>query len=373
MKIDSLTIKNFKCFKAEKTFDFGRITLLTGANNSGKSSVLYSILMMLQSDDFPRELSPNGKYVSLGDFYEIVNGHKRENTIKLELKIKDVLEYIPSLELNTEWKEDKVNGLPTLTKFNAAIQYHQFDENDISDISIISDVFFESHRKNHKINFISAFRQSPRRTYLEKNKSEFNIGTEGEEYIDQIVEWDKRSNGEIKKLVETMKEMDLIEDIKINRLGGGRFEVLVKANKNKDFAALSDVGSGISAFMPIMVADLQLPNGSTLFLAEPEIHLHPSVQSKFGDYIVKQVSETEKNYVIETHSEYFLNRIRLAIVKGELKKEDIKVYFLENNGEDTDVYDINFTKTGAIKNAPRTFFDTYFVDSMDIALNAFAE
>ena len=170
-----------------------------------------------------------------------------------------------------------------------------------------------------------------------------------------------------------MKEMDLIEDIKINRLGGGRFEVLVKANKNKDFAALSDVGSGISAFMPIMVADLQLPNSSTLFLAEPEIHLHPSVQSKFGDYIVKQVNETEKNYVIETHSEYFLNRIRLAIVKGELKKEDIKVYFLENNGEDTDVYDVNFTKTGAIKNAPNTFFETYSMDVMDIALNSFAE
>ena len=271
--------------------------------------------------------------MSLGDFYEISNGHKRKNTLKMGLKVKELLSVSPSLEFNTEWKEDKVNRLPTLSKFKSTT-----DKEDVHNI------FFESQRNNQSINFISAFRQSPRRTYLEKNKGEFNIGTEGEEYIDQIVEWDKRSNGEIKKLIETMKAMDLIEDIKINRLGGGRFEVLVKAHKNKGFAALSDVGSGISAFMPIMVADLQLHNQSTLFLAEPEIHLHPSVQSKFGDYIVKQVNETSKNYVIETHSEYFLNRIRLAIVKGELKKEDIKVYFLENKDDDTNVYDVEFTK-----------------------------
>ena len=136
---------------------------------------------------------------------------------------------------------------------------------------------------------------------------------------------------------------------------------------------MSDVGSGISAFMPIMVADLQLPDDSTLFLAEPEIHLHPSVQSKFGDYIVNQVNKTQKNYVIETHSEYFLNKIRLAIVKGELKKEDVKVYFLENDGDDTAVFDVDFRKNGGIRNAPKTFFETYSIDVMDIALNAFAE
>ena len=77
--------------------------------------------------------------------------------------------------------------------------------------------------------------------------------------------------------------------------------------------------------------------------------------------------------MIETHSEYFLNRIRLAIVKGELKKEDVKVYFLENTKDDTKVYDIEFTKTGVINKAPKNFFETYFVDSMAITLNAFAE
>ena len=225
----------------------------------------------------------------------------------------------------------------------------------------------------NNINYIGPYRNSPSRTYLEKNKLDFKIGVEGEGYIDQIVDWEKRSNGKIKKLVEVLKELDLIEDIKVNRLTGGRFELLVQAKNSKILTSLTNVGFGVSQFLPIIVADLQLSDNSTLFLAEPEIHLHPSIQSKFGEYIVNQINTTGKNYVIETHSEYFLNRIRLAIVKGELKKEDVKVYFLENNGDDTEVFDIDFTKTGAIKNAPDNFFETYGIDVMDIALNSFAE
>ena len=238
---------------------------------------------------------------------------------------------------------------------------------------IFSDILFLSEVFEKDFNFISAFRNVAKRTQDVKVKSNYKIEKDGEGYIDQIVEWEKRSNGKIKKLVEVLKALDLIEDISVNRLSGGRFELLVKAKNSKILTSLTNVGFGVSQFLPIIVADLQLSDNSTLFLAEPEIHLHPSIQSKFGEYIVNQVNTTEKNYVIETHSEYFLNRIRLAIVKGELKKEDVKVYFLENNGDDTEVFDIDFTKTGAIKNAPDNFFKTYGIDVMDIALNSFAE
>ncbi len=372
MKIEQLTLENFKCFKSEKTFDFSRLTILTGANSSGKSSVMYAVLAALQTGSFPNYFSLNGDFVNLGDFKEVSNNHNSNNTIQVNLNIneKDGL-----VKIKTTWAEDKKDFLPKRIYLsiqvddNVKLEYKNnlhYIDNDGKET-----VFKEF--KNDYINYISAFRHSPKRTYLEKNKADFKIGTEGEEYIDQIVEWDKRSNGKIKELVETMKTLDLIKEIKINRLGGGRFEVLVKPVSSNNFSALSDVGSGVSAFMPIIVADLQLPNESTLYLQEPETHLHPSVQSKFGEYIVNQINHSEKNYVIETHSEYFLNRIRLAIVKGELKKEDVKVYFLENNGEDTNVYDIDFRKNGGIRNAPPSFFETHSMDVMEIALNAFEE
>jgi predicted ATPase len=107
-----------------------------------------------------------------------------------------------------------------------------------------------------------------------------------------------------------------------------------------------------------------------LFVAQPEIHLHPSVQSSFGAYITNQINATKKSYMVETHSEYLINKIRLAVVKGELSEKDIHVYFLESTESDTIVHKIQFTKTGQILNAPPDFFKTYMMDVMEIAINA---
>lgn len=365
MKIEQLTVENFKCFKREQTFDFPRLTILTGANSSGKSSVMFGTLIGIQSQGFPKLLNTNGEYVELGDFKEIVNNHDSSKSIKLNLSISSANNRLD--QFNTEWKQNETNFLPINTKAETKIQSPN------SELKGKGRPISPYRFGQDKTNYIGAFRQPPKRTNLEQSKTDFKIDTQGQGYIDQIVEWEKRSNGKIKELVRTMKELDLIEDIKTNRLTGGRFELLVKATTSSVMTSLSNVGFGISQFLPIIVADLQLPNDSTLFLAEPEIHLHPSVQAKFGDYLVDKIAKTEKNYFIETHSEYFLNRIRLAIVKGDLKREDVKIYFLENNADDTNVHDVDFTKTGAIRNAPPNFFRTYFLDTMDIALNSFAE
>ena len=445
MKIEQLTLENFKCFKTEKTFDFSKLTILTGANSSGKSSVIYGILGALQSENFPYTYSTNGKFVNLGDFREIVYKNNRNSTITINLKVEGTKYY-------TILREDKIDHLPKCSfikvedndlnvffnkpdSWNIEIGFNDVTENlyeiIISEINnllrndlgmkkitvyskenkkvIIEGYSYEKFMNNSvninwdtyrnpnilsslinninfdyqhilfedifapTINFIGPFRHQPQNINFEQIRAILTIGNQGEGYLDQIVEWEKRSNEKLNELVKVMKDLNLVEDIKTKRLSGGRFEVLVKPTNSSVLTALSNVGFGISQFLPIIVADLQLPDDSTLFLAEPEIHLHPSVQSKFGEYIVNQINNTEKNYVIETHSEYFLNRIRLAIVKGELKKEDIKVYFLENKNDDTDVHDIEFTKTGVIKNAPDNFFETYYADSMAITLNAFAE
>jgi predicted ATPase len=110
-----------------------------------------------------------------------------------------------------------------------------------------------------------------------------------------------------------------------------------------------------------------------LFVAQPEIHLHPSVQAEFGNYMVNQINQAKKNYIIETHSEYLLNRIRLAIVKGEIPKDDVKVYYLQNDGEETHTHRLEFTTDGRIMNAPEDFFKTYQMDVLNIAMNANSE
>src|SRR5260370_31127976 len=88
MYLESLTVKNFKCFSRQE-LRLGKITLLLGANSAGKSSLLYAILAALQSDQFPLALSTNGSLADLGDFTSIVFGHKKSLSIGVDLEFSD--------------------------------------------------------------------------------------------------------------------------------------------------------------------------------------------------------------------------------------------------------------------------------------------
>ena len=223
---------------------------------------------------------------------------------------------------------------------------------------------------DNKINYKSSHRLHPERTYLERTEEVLKVEKFGEGYLDQIILWETKKSSKFKELISIMKKLSLLTDIKAKRLKGGRYEMLVKTKNKGVLTSLSDVGFGISQFLPIIVADLQLSKDSSLLVAQPEIHLHPSVQSLFGEYVTSQIKETQKNYIIETHSEYFINRIRLAIAKGELKETDHAIYYIDNKNNDAKIHKIKFSKNGQIQNAPEDFFKTYMMDVMELALMA---
>ena len=374
IKLKRLKIKNFKCFLEEKTFDFSKLTILTGGNSSGKSSILHAILGAVQSGEFPYNFSPNGKYVNMGDFKEISNKHLSKD-IKLEFTFKHMKlksEYV----FNTIWRNNKANSLPELKSldlksadtnmilkkkvgrsYSLTFSYDPEKDSDYDQAKqmelkeemiksfmnsqtlnsgkkqkdferelkrqklyietmfkkitinfIVKDLEnIQEEAKNHNninlnytldglvrimwwkysdvINAISSFRHHPDRTYLEQSKDKLKVDKSGDGYLDQIILWEKRKSPKFKELQNIMKDdLKLLDSMSTNRMmGGGRYEVLVKTKDAGTETSLFDVGYGISQFLPVIVADLQLPEGSTLFVAEPEIHLHPNVQAAFGD------------------------------------------------------------------------------------------
>jgi predicted ATP-dependent endonuclease of OLD family len=119
MLINRLALKNFKCFK-EVDVTFAKLTLLTGENSSGKTSLLSGILAPLQSKDFPFYLSPNGQYVNLGDFEEMSFNHLKDNEIDIELVITG---HLPPkrVRFKTTWVIDNLNRLPVLNSLNIRV------------------------------------------------------------------------------------------------------------------------------------------------------------------------------------------------------------------------------------------------------------
>lgn len=444
MLIQNLSLKNFKCFE-EVDVEFAPITLLTGANSSGKSSLIYSLLAVLQTEQFPFYLSPNGKYVNLGSFEEMV--YKKEIDKKIEIGISPFLEIYrfrlppPEHRFQWIWAIDILNFLPKLeslllmfeelslveSKFQMDVkavdknydflfQMSAYDgrfrgvSSQIEKIELLKEILSPQENRNFSVsgkgnfkldtiyevytnpnfvfresfenaflisdenfNYIGSFRQPPERTYYQKAKAQSKVDTDGAGYIDQIIEWEETDPDKLAELAKIMSELELFKEIKSNKFKGGRFELAVKTQTNSELAALTDVGFGISQFLPIIVADLQLGDNSCLALSQPEIHLHPKIQALFGNFLANQIKQTQKQYIVETHSEYLLNRIRLLLVKGELKPEDVRVYYFENDGVKTTTHQVEFATDGQIKGAPQGFFDTYAIDVLDIAMNSFAD
>ena len=418
MLINSLGLKNFKCFE-ELDVEFAPITLLTGANSSGKSSLINAILAVLQTEQFPFYLSPNGKYVNMGSFEEMIRWGAVTKTININLNttwdydsngINPAGAGEDKRYTKTEWEVNPQNELPTLKSIKISdIANNSIEiENSIKEgyslsTSIIrdwkNDIYtnrdyqsdsLEELRYEYKwpqyieqllnneyyqrfvgahFNYIGAFREAPARTYYQKPKSE-KVSPEGLGYIDQIAEWEETSALEIDILVESLQNLELLNAIQTNKLKGGRFDLNVKISENANFSSLTDVGFGVSQFLPIIVADLQLSEHSCLAISQPEIHLHPKIQALFGNYLANQIKQSEKQYIVETHSEYLLNRVRLLLVTGELKPEDVRVLYFENDGVKSTVYNVEFATDGQIKGAPQGFFDTYGIDVMNIAMSA---
>jgi hypothetical protein len=417
MQIHRLALKNFKCFK-EVDVSFSKITLLTGENSSRKSSLIYGILAPLQSsnrhgDSFPFHLSFNGSYVNMGGFQEVSFNHNLNNRIGIGM---DLFLYEGINQFGTLWDFDAISKSPKLNYLknidsirHIEIQQQEngyyigkqkdgktftqitnnLSKNDYFSSSFLDDEYsrldnleYDKYCSGDDIsyliyseftsnfNFISSFRLHPDRTYYQSIMSD-KVDKFGGGYIDQILDWTDRGSGELYELVSILKDLKILYDMKPHRLSGGRFEIKIKVKSKSKWESLADVGFGISQFLPIIVADLQLWDNSTLIMSQPEIHLHPSVQADLGNYLIKQVKERNKNYIVETHSEYLLNRIRLLIVNEEIQPEDVAVYYFENSIKNGSVaHRIEFTKQGQILNAPKGFFETYMIDTMDIALNA---
>ncbi len=428
MLFKSLALKNFKCFE-EVEVEFAPITLLTGANSSGKSSLIYSLLAMLQTEQFPLYLSPNGKYVDMGSFKEMVfqgdlnkiieikidysisrtlnsligqwESQKDENTLfihylkviilnsKYELEKNQNNNYIFKTKTTHNWDEegDGTNISMFISKeiFNnfqeiKDVLFHlnslnikelekQFKSESVkgSGLKIIQDFFYQT---NDNLNYLSPFRLSPEPNYRHRGKSKKKIGINDEGYINQIIKWRQTCKEKIEELNKNMAYLGLAYSIPLIKIREGYSDLGQSDNESDLMTAIRNSGSGVSHFLPILVADLQLAYDSCLLLSQPELGLHPKNQALFGNYLANKISKSSKQYIIETHSEYLLNRIRLLLIKGEMKPQSVRIYYFENNGNKSTIHQIKLTKDGQIKSPPDGFFDTYGMDVMDIALNA---
>ena len=159
-------------------------------------------------------------------------------------------------------------------------------------------------------------------------------------------------------VLDWMKYMGVVTDIETHDLGNRGHELKVATGGNRNLRDLTHVGVGVSQVLPIVVLCLLSPRGSILIFEQPELHLHPRVQSRLADFFLS-MTLLGKQCVVETHSEHLINRLRqrTASAPGDQISSQVMMYFVEMEDGRSRYTPIPISPYGTIQNWPKGFFD----------------
>ena len=91
--IRKLQLKNFKCFETLE-IDLKNVNVFTGVNGMGKSTVIQSLLLLRQSQQFDNKgLSLNGRYINLGNSQDVVYDKATNDEIEINYIAGDKTEH----------------------------------------------------------------------------------------------------------------------------------------------------------------------------------------------------------------------------------------------------------------------------------------
>lgn len=156
-----------------------------------------------------------------------------------------------------------------------------------------------------------------------------------------------------------------------------QIEVIQKGNKESDpfqigvksggpTFNLVDVGYGVSQALPILVDILQHPADKELFLLQqPEVHLHPRAQSELGSFFAHQAGK-KRRFVIETHSDHLVDRVRMEVRHGTLRPGDVSLLYFERQKHGAMIHNLELDKDGGIANPPAGYRQFFLNEERDL-------
>ena len=233
---------------------------------------------------------------------------------------------------------------------------------------------------NEKIKYLGPLREEPRSLYpLESNGNTFDLGLKGENTA-AVFENNKTrkinyispsffEDGKLGKLTTeegTLSDainawlvyLGVANKMSTNDKGKMGHELKITTDIRDMEQDLTHVGVGVSQILPILVMCFLAGKGDSIILEQPELHLHPKVQTRLADFFVS-MNALGKQCILETHSEYLINRLRYLVAKSENERvaEETMIYFVEKEDGHSIYRDITINKYGVIDDWPKGFFD----------------
>ncbi len=413
-----LHLKNYKSFE-DQQFDFSKINILIGTNSSGKSALLKFFLMLKQSNIviYGNQLILDGYNIDLGSFEDIVTDNENNRNIEVEFALnidkpqiisQRALIDLPKGNVKLKYKFDK-----DLFIKNIEISHSELGKVEIIVTELIEEqsrffsesqkykIIYEHNGKKEEykdivckpkgfalfiensnnipaqvqnllsytlpfsifiqhLEYYNPFLSNAKRTYSIKNYSDADSIGDLENAI-QVLNTGRNQFKE--DLTNALFDLGIAEDFKIEKADNIKvLELKIKPIGDDKFRNIVDVGFGVSLQIPLLlqvISNNRLIEGATILLEQPEIHIHPKLQAKLMEVLVKY---GEKNtYFIETHSAHFIESLQVLVKKGLLKKEDVTIHYFTKEDNRTKVSIHKIQDDGFLDvSLPQDFFDVSY-------------
>jgi predicted ATPase len=236
-----------------------------------------------------------------------------------------------------------------------------------------SDLALELEKQVKRLQYLGPLREYPARSYVWSGEVPEHVGWRGERAVEAMLAAASRSIGPgFKKktqpfqavVAKWLKDLGLLQSFEVHQIAAHRkeYEVMVQAGSTKERVNLPDVGFGVSQVLPVVVQCFYANPHTTVILEQPEIHLHPRVQSALADLFIEAIQSRENGadrsiqLIVESHSEHFLRRLQTRVAENKVKPEDVALYFCRTGtgGAVLDPLEVNIF--GNIQNWPVDFF-----------------
>lgn len=355
--IETLLLKNFKCFE-EQFFEFAPLTVLTGINGMGKSTVLQSLLLLHQSHQSRAPGQPlvlNGPDIQMGTGEDVLYEKAQNNIIEITYQENDTIhQHCYQFEEGT----DRLRSVQETEQ-----------EKSVFPVSALYD---------DRFSFLSAYRIEPQEVYGIRNRTDIHTrqyGRNGEYALQYLSE-----HGGTKPLLseagaaeESLQErvahwmgeispgvVPLISVDDKKRIAELHYEFIEGDEKTNSYKS-PHVGFGITYVLPVVVALLSAKKGDIVAIENPEAHIHPRGQRKLGE-LMALVAAQDVQVLVETHSDHILNGIRVAVRQKMLEAQKVKLlYFYKEMRQDYrhKVKNPILLESGQLTEWPEGFFDEW--------------
>ena len=227
-----------------------------------------------------------------------------------------------------------------------------------------------------RVFYLGPLREYPQRQYTWGGGQPSDMGRRGERVIDALLasrdrgEKISRGRGYSRATVEEyvalwLRELGLIHSFAVEAIteGSNLYHVKVQKTASSPPVLITDVGFGVSQVLPVLTLCFYVPEGSTIILEQPEIHLHPMVQAGLADVFIDAISKRNIQIILESHSEHLLTRLQRRIAEEGITPEDASLYFCEREESSASkLVPLTLDLFGNIRNWPKDFFGDEFAE-----------